>query len=87
MVLKCFIWTFTAFYRILQKKLNFLFHLSSLEDDKLAKEALIVQIEYGFPGLYTEMKPWIKKLGLEEFFETSKPKISKASFAAKVKNV
>ena len=74
-----------AFYRILQKKLNFLFHLSQLDDESLAKETLDVQEKYNFPGLSTEMKPWLKQFGLESYVENKEPKISKASFSKKVK--
>ena len=74
-----------ASYRILQKKLNFLFHLSQLDDDSLAKETLDVQNKYCFPGLSTEMNPWIKKFKLDIYFNNKDPKISKASFSKKVK--
>ena len=75
---------FTASYRIIQKKLNLLFHLSQLDSDTLAKETLEVQKRFGFPGLATEMKPWITKLGIGKLLDEPNS-ISKASFGKRIK--
>ena len=39
-----------------KKKLNFLHHLRTMEDNSLASEILVLQIKYGFPGLVTECR-------------------------------
>ena len=56
--------------------------LSQLESDTLAKETLEVQKQFGFPGLLTEMKPWIKKLEIGEFLDEPNL-ISKAAKGSK----
>ena len=42
--------------RIHMKKLNFLFHLRTMESESLASEILVLQINHGFPGLATECR-------------------------------
>ena len=56
-------------YRILQKKLNLVKHLSSLNKNALAKEVYQTQLEFGFPGLATQTKQLIKELDLPDITE------------------
>ena len=42
------------------------------------------QKQFGFPGLLTEMKPWIKKLEIGEFLDEPNL-ISKAAFSKRIK--
>ena len=42
--------------RIHMKKLNFLYHLKTMESESLTSEILVLQINYGFPGWATECR-------------------------------
>ena len=46
--------------RVHKKKLNFLFHLKSIECESLGGEIMNLQIKYGFPGLVTLCRELIK---------------------------
>jgi hypothetical protein len=46
--------------RIHKKKLNFLYHLRTMESESLASEILVLQVKYGFPGLATECRELLK---------------------------
>ena len=61
-------------YRILMKKLNFIWHLDNLDDSSLAKQIYEVQKDQFLPGLVQECSVWIDKLKLPNIF---KQKISK----------
>ena len=61
-------------YRVIMKKLNFLWHLDNLEDGSLAKEVLQVQKTQKLPGLVEECREFINKLKLPNPMEV---KISK----------
>ena len=69
----------TSKYRIIQNKLNLLFHISRLEKNTLARLIFENQKEYKFPGLVTEMKHWIHSLNLPDIIN-SRAKISKKQF-------
>ena len=77
----------TMRYRILQKQLNLVCHLSTLGDATLAKQIYLVQRDFGFPGLITQSKSAIKNLNLPDILtSTSKAQdIVKASFKSSVK--
>ena len=51
-------------YRILQKKLLFLHHVTTLPEDSLAKEILSVQKRLSLPGLYQECEEWLVKFDI-----------------------
>ena len=50
--------------RIAQKKLLFLHHLSTMEEDSLAKEVLNVQARLAFPGLLNECEEYLVMFGV-----------------------
>ena len=58
--------------RVHKKKLNFLFHLKSIESESLAGEMINLQIKYGFPGLVTECRELIKMYKLPDIIEEDK---------------
>ena len=58
--------------RVHKKKLNFLFHLKSIESESLAGEILNLQIKYGFPGLVSECRELIKLYKLPDIIEENK---------------
>ena len=58
-------------YRILQKKLCFLHHLSSLPDSSLAKEVYNLQKQLNLPGLVTECSKIFNDNGLFNINEYS----------------
>ena len=72
-------------YRIVKKKLLLLHHISQLGENDLAKEVFNVQKKYIFPGLLTEMKPWVKILNLPNIFDVDH-NISKNQFKRQVSN-
>ena len=56
-------------FRIITKKLEFLWHLLNLEDGALAKEILITQKHQKMPGLVQECEEWINNFNLPNVFE------------------
>ena len=52
-----------------KKKLNFLFHLKSMDSESLAGEILHLQITYGFPGLVTECRTLIQMYQLPNIID------------------
>ena len=58
--------------RVHKKKLNFLFHLKSIESESLAGEMINLQIKYGFPCLVTEGRELIKMYKLPDIIEEDK---------------
>ena len=69
-------------FRIIKKKLDFLWHLVNLDDDTLAKEILSVQRDQNLPGLVSECTEWIKTYNLPNIFEE---KITKPQWKKYVK--
>ena len=61
-------------YRIVMKKLNFIWHLDNLDDSSLAKQIYEVQKNQFLPGLVQGCSDWIIKLKLPNIV---KVKISK----------
>ena len=55
--------------RIHKRKLNFLYHLRTMESESLASEILVLQIKYGFPGLATECRELLKLYGLANIID------------------
>ena len=55
--------------RIDSRKLNFLFHLKTLENSSLAREVYELQKEYGHPGLVSECRKLISKYDLPDIIE------------------
>ena len=53
-------------FRIMLKKLEFIWHIVNLEDDTLAKEVMKVQKEHQLPGLVRECSEWIKLYNLPD---------------------
>ena len=58
--------------RVHKRKLNFLFHLKSIESESLAGEIMNLQIKYGFPGFVTECRELIKMYELPDIIEEEK---------------
>jgi hypothetical protein len=58
--------------RIAQKKLLFLHHLSTLEDDSLAKQVYNVQNKLALPGLVQECEEYLVKFGICDISKYSK---------------
>ena len=56
-------------YRVIQKKLIFLWHLDNLEVGALAKDILEVQKTQHMPGLVQECSEWMKILNLPNVLE------------------
>ena len=69
-------------YRVIMKKLNFLWHLDNLEDGSLAKEVLQVQKTQKLPGLVEECREFINNLKLPNPMEV---KITKTQWKNTVK--
>ena len=57
--------------RIIETKLNFLYHLLNLSKESLANEIISVQLKAGFPGLAKECKGYIQDLRLTDITEES----------------
>ena len=55
--------------RIDSRKLNFLFHLKTLENSSLAREVYELQKKYGHPGLVSECRKLISKYDLPDIIE------------------
>ena len=70
-------------YRVIMKKLNFLWHLKNLEEGALAKEIFEVQKLQKLPGLVNECSEWINTLKLPNLLERE---ISKVQWKRLVKN-
>ena len=68
--------------RIVMSKLNFVWHLSNLDDKSLAKEIFVVQKEQKLPGLVRECLEWIDVLNLPNVL---KERFSKTQWKKKVK--
>ena len=51
------------------KKLNFLHHLKSIENESLAGDILNLQIKYGFPGLVSECRTLIRNYKLPNIID------------------
>ena len=51
-------------FRIILKKLLFIHHLASLEDETLAKQVLTVQDHHDLPGMVSECKGYFKEYQL-----------------------
>ena len=62
-------------FRIMSKKLNFLWHLKNLKEGTLANEVFQVQMKQNLPGLVRECSEWISCLKLPNIFqvEITKP--------------
>ena len=58
--------------RIAQKKFLFLHHLSTLEDDSLAKQVYHVQNKLALPGLVQECEEYLVKFGICDISKYSK---------------
>jgi len=56
-------------YRIFEKQLNFVGHISKLKETTLAKQIFQQQKEYNFPGLINDTKQLIQKLELPDIIE------------------
>ena len=56
-------------FRIMSKKLNFLWHLKNLKEGTLANEVFQVQMKQNLPGLVRECSEWISSLKLPNIFE------------------
>ena len=56
-------------FRIIAKKLEFLWHLLHLEDGALAKDILTAQKNQRMPGLVQECDEWIENLNLPNIFK------------------
>ena len=69
-------------FRIIMKKLDFLWHLVNLENDTLAKEILTVQKDHNLPGLVSECTEWIQTYDLPNIMQE---KITKPQWKSKVK--
>ena len=69
-------------YRILQRKLIFLHHLSTLPDSSLAKEVYTLQKQLNLPGLLTECEEFLHKYELYDM-----ESYSKAQWKRKVKAI
>ena len=69
-------------YRVIMKKLLFLWHLNNLEEGSLAKEVLQVQKTQNLPGLVQECKDYMMTLNLPDPFVV---KMSKTQWKNKVK--
>ena len=69
-------------YRVIIKKLEFLWHLVHLEKDTLASEILTVQREQNLPGLVAECEEWMETHNLPNLFEV---KITQPQWKMKVK--
>ena len=66
-------------YRVILKKLNFLWHLKNLEEGALAKEIFEAQKHQNLPGLVQECLEWINILNIPNLLEKdiTKPKWKK----------
>ena len=69
-------------YRVIMKKLLFLWHLNNLEEGSLAKEVLQVQKTQNLPGLVQECQDYMMTLNLPDPFVV---KMSKTKWKNKVK--
>ena len=69
-------------FRIIKRKLEFLWHLVNLEEETLAKEILKIQMDSNLPGLATECRNWLKEYKLPDIFIE---KISQPIWKRKVK--
>ena len=69
-------------FRIIQKKLEFLWHLINLENGSLAKEILIVQQNQKLPGLVRECLEYFEVYTLPNIFEET---ISKQKWKSLIK--
>ena len=59
----------------MEKQLNLVFHLSKLDDTSLGKQVYDEQDRFGFPGLVTDVKKYLKNLDLpclNDYGDTSK---------------
>ena len=52
-------------FQILQRKLNFIFHLANHDDGALSKQIFNLQMCHGLPGLVTENKEHLEKINFE----------------------
>ena len=59
--------------RVVQKKLLFLHHLATLDDDSLAKQVYTVQSKLALPGLVQECEEYLVKFGICDITRYSKP--------------
>ena len=59
--------------RVVQKKLLFLHHLATLDDDSLAKQVFNVQNKLALPGLVEECQEYLVKFGISDITKYSKP--------------
>ena len=56
-------------FRIISKKLHFLWHLVNLDNNTLAKEILLIQRDQNLPGLVSECLEWIGNYGLPNILD------------------
>ena len=59
--------------RVVHKKLLFLHHLATLDDDSLAKQVFNVQSKLALPGLVQECQEYLVKFGIVDITKYSKP--------------
>ena len=71
-------------FRIILKKLLFIHHLASLEDETLAKQVLTVQDHHDLPGMVSECKGYFKEYQLPNIL---KQKMTKNKWKGLVKKV
>ena len=69
-------------FRIILKKLLFIHHLASLEDETLAKQVLTVQDHHDLPGMVSECKGYFKEYQLPNIL---KQKMTKNKWKGLVK--
>ena len=50
--------------RLMEKQINLVFHLSTLDDKSLGKQVYDEQVKYSLPGLVTDVQKHLKKLGI-----------------------
>ena len=56
-------------YRVIMKKLNFIWHLDNLDKETLANQIFEAQKNQNLPGLVQECSEWIEKLKLPNIFK------------------
>ena len=71
-------------FRIISKKLEFVWHLVNLEDGTLAKEVMTIQKTQKLPGLVKECIDWIEEYKLPDVFTQ---KMSKTQWKKAVKTL
>ena len=73
--------------RIIQKKLNLINHIKSLDNESLAKLVFNEQRKYGYPGLVTETQKICQSLGIPDITDEKKRDMKKRQWKEKIKKV